>query len=343
VTTAEGLEAAFGAPVIEAYGMTEASHQMASNPLPPAIRKHGSVGVATGIEIATLDADGSPVAPGVLGEVGIRGETVFEGYEANPDGNARAFVNGWFLTGDQGLLDADGYLHLRGRLKELINRAGEKVAPAEVEEVLLAHPGVGQAVVFAIPDRRLGEDVAAAVVPADGAAPTERELQKFAADRLADHKVPRAIRIVEAIPKGPTGKVQRIGMAERLGLDDVSPDLARETSGGTVAPIAPSVPPRTATERDVAAIWAEVLGLDAVGVHDDFFAMGGDSMLAAIITTRIGERLGHRDLPLATFLWAPTVEQYAKGIETGSWDGTSSSTTPVPVGSADHDAARTPG
>ncbi len=339
VPTAEGLEAVFGAPVVEAYGMTEATHQMASNPLPPGVRKHGSVGRATGIEIATLDAAGAPVPPGMLGEVGIRGATVIDAYEANPEANARAFVDGWFLTGDQGVLDADGYLHLHGRLKELINRAGEKIAPVEVEDVLLSHAGVRQAVVFAIPDPRLGEDVAAAVVPAEGAAPSERELQAFLATHLADHKVPRVIRLVDEIPKGATGKVQRIGMAERLGLDmtatgppDGAPTGAASPTGSAgpdAPPATPSVLPRTAREADVAAIWAEVLGLDAVGIHDDFFAMGGDSMLAAMIVTRIGERLGHRDLPLATFLWAPTVERYARGLETGSWDVPTSPLLPI--------------
>jgi oxalate---CoA ligase len=331
VSTAEGLEAAFGAPVIEAYGMTEASHQMASNPLPPGVRKPGSVGVAAGIEIAVLDADGSPVPEGSLGEVGIRGATVIDGYEANPEADARAFVNGWFLTGDQGVLDADGYLHLRGRLKELINRAGEKIAPVEVEEVLLTHPAVRQAVVFAVPDARVGEAVAAAVVATDGVAPAERELQAFVAARLADHKVPVTIRVVDEIPKGATGKVQRIGMAERLGMaaEPGASGGASVPAGDRATAAEPAVAPRTALETDLAAIWAEVLGLERIGVRDDFFALGGDSMLAAMIVTRVGERLGHRDLPLATFLWAPTVERYAHGLQTGSWDVPTSPLLPI--------------
>ena len=300
--------------------MTEASHQMASNPLPPGERKPGSVGRATGIEIAILDAAGSPLPTDAVGEVAIRGATIFDGYESNADANATAFVDGWFRTGDQGALDGDGYLHLRGRLKELINRGGEKVAPVEVEEALLAIPGVAQAVAFAMPDPRLGEEVAAAVVLREGFGLTERGIQAALADRLADFKVPRAIAIVPEIPKGATGKVQRIGMAERLGLSGRTE---------TVPLVSGSTPPRTASERDLAAIWADVLGVVDIGVTDDFFDLGGDSMLAAMIVTRIGDRMGHRDLPLATFLWAPTVERYARGLETGSWGSAASPLLPI--------------
>ena len=148
----DGLEATFGCPVIEAYGMTEASHQMATNPLPPLEHRRGSVGRAAGIEIAILDEDGRHRPVDVAGEVAIRGATVFAGYERNPEANEAAFSDGWFRTGDEGSLDGDGYLHLRGRLKELINRGGEKVAPLEVEEILLAHPDVQRAVAFAVPD-----------------------------------------------------------------------------------------------------------------------------------------------------------------------------------------------
>jgi thioesterase domain-containing protein len=327
--TLAGLEAAFGAPVIEAYGMTEAAHQMASNPLPPASRKPGSVGRATGIEIAILGAGGAPLTAGETGEVGIRGATVFDGYEANLDANARSFVDGWFLTGDQGTLDDDGYLFLSGRLKEQINRGGEKVSPVEIEEVLAAIPGVAQCVVFAIPDPRLGEEVAAAVVPGPGAVLNEHELQARLAGRLSDFKVPRLIRIVPEIPKGATGKVQRIGMAGRLGLDGIPEPSA--AAAGAAAGSGIATGPRTPLEHDLAAIWAEVLGLDAVGVTDDFFSLGGDSMLAAIIITRIGERLDRHDLPLVTFLWAPTIERYVHGMTTGEWDLPTSPLLPVRV------------
>ena len=213
------LEEVFGAPVIEAYGMTEASHQMAANPLPPAERKPGSVGIGTGLEITVLDEAGSELPQGETGEVSIAGPSVTSGYEANPEANASAFSGRWFRTGDQGYLDRDGYLYLTGRLKEVINRGGEKVSPREVDEVLLAHPAVEQAVAFAIAHDKLGEDVAAAVILAEGSSASEAELRRYAAEHLADFKVPRKIMLVDEIPKGPTGKLQRIGLAAQLGLE----------------------------------------------------------------------------------------------------------------------------
>ncbi len=208
----------FAAPVIEAYGMTEATHQMCANPLPPAVAKPRSVGVATGIEVAVLDHDNRVLAPGERGEVSIKGPTVIDGYENNPEANAATFTDGWFRTGDEGYLDDDGYLFLTGRLKEQINRGGEKVSPLEVDEALLRHESVAQAVTFAVPHPKLGEEVAAAVVAVDGADVDERELRRFLSRSLAAFKVPRRILVLDELPKGPTGKLQRIGLAERLGL-----------------------------------------------------------------------------------------------------------------------------
>ncbi|MGL6209516.1 MAG: acyl--CoA ligase [Paracoccaceae bacterium] len=211
----------FKAPVIEAYGMTEATHQMASNPLPPAKQKPGSVGVAAGPLLRIAHEVENTLIDGT-GEVVISGPNVTPGYESNPDANAKNFfiANGhrWFRTGDQGALDAEGYLHLTGRLKEIINRGGEKISPLEVDGVLLDHPAIGQVVVFAMPHPKLGEEVAAAVVLREGHAATEREIRDFAATRMADFKVPRRVLILDEIPKGATGKVQRIGLAEKLGL-----------------------------------------------------------------------------------------------------------------------------
>lgn len=212
----EALEATFGVPVIEAYGMTEASHQMASNPLPPKSRFAGCVGIASGPDVAIMDAEGSLLPPGGLGEVVIRGRNVTAGYEANPDANAKAFTNGWFRTGDQGVMDENGYLRLTGRLKELINRGGEKISPLEVDTVLMDHPAVAQVVTFAVPHDKLGEDIAAAVVLREGAACDERELRSFVSARVADFKVPRKIVFLAEIPKGATGKLQRIGLHEKL-------------------------------------------------------------------------------------------------------------------------------
>jgi acyl-CoA synthetase (AMP-forming)/AMP-acid ligase II len=211
------LEAVFHAPVLEAYGMTEASHQMACNPLPPRDQKPGSVGVSTGTEIATMDEVGL-LPRGEIGEIVIRGENVFQGYENNPIANREAFTDGWFRTGDEGYIDRDDYLFLTGRIKEIINRGGEKISPREVDEVLLGHAGIAQAVTFSIKHSTLGEDVAAAVVLREGNEVTETELREFIAGRLAPYKVPRKIEFLDEIPKGPTGKVQRIGLADKLGL-----------------------------------------------------------------------------------------------------------------------------
>jgi len=212
------MEQVFGVPVIEAYGMTEAAHQMASNPLPPRSRFAGSVGLAAGPEIAIMDEDGKILAADDIGEVVIRGRNVTAGYENNPDANAKSFTDSWFRTGDQGFLDADGYLRLTGRLKELINRGGEKVSPLEVDTVLMDHPAVAQIVTFAMPHAKLGEEVAAAVVLQEGISVTEQELRDFANARLAGFKVPRKIVFLAEIPKGATGKLQRIGLAQKLGL-----------------------------------------------------------------------------------------------------------------------------
>jgi acyl-CoA synthetase (AMP-forming)/AMP-acid ligase II len=212
------LETTFGCAVIEAYGMTEAAHQMASNPLPPAARKPGSVGLAAGPEVSIMNEAGNLTTPGNIGEVVIRGPNVTRGYDNNTKANAAAFTNGWFRTGDQGVIDADGYLSLTGRLKELINRGGEKISPREVDEILLDHDAVEQAVTFALPHDMLGEEVAAAVVLRDNREVGERELRNFCAARLADFKVPRRIVFLKEIPKGATGKLLRIGLAEKLGL-----------------------------------------------------------------------------------------------------------------------------
>jgi acyl-CoA synthetase (AMP-forming)/AMP-acid ligase II len=212
------LEDVFGAPVIEAYGMTEAAHQMASNPLPPRVRKPGAVGVAAGPEIAIMDDDDAILPQGEVGEVVIRGPNVTPGYDNNPAANAKAFADGWFRTGDQGRLDEEGYLFLTGRLKEQINRGGEKISPLEVDVVLLDHPAVAQACTFGIPHEKLGEEVGVAVVLRPGLTATEAEIREFASARLAAFKVPRRVLVMDDIPKGATGKIQRIGLAAKLGL-----------------------------------------------------------------------------------------------------------------------------
>jgi acyl-CoA synthetase (AMP-forming)/AMP-acid ligase II len=201
------LEAAFGAPVLEAYGMTEAAHQMASNPLPPAARLPGSVGPGTDVQISIMDDKGNHLPKGERGEVVIKGPNVVRGYENNPEANATSFVDGWFRTGDQGVLDENGYLTLTGRLKEMINRGGEKISPREIDEVLLGHPGVAEAVAFGVPHTAWGEEVAAAVT-VNGEV-TEGELLAYCKERLAEFKRPKQIHITTAIPRTATGKIQR--------------------------------------------------------------------------------------------------------------------------------------
>jgi acyl-CoA synthetase (AMP-forming)/AMP-acid ligase II len=207
------LESAFGAPVLEAYGMTEAAHQMASNPLPPGQRLPGSVGPGTDVRISIRDDQGRELLPGERGEVCIQGPNVITGYENNPEANATAFFEGkWFRTGDQGTLDAEGYLTLVGRLKELINRGGEKISPREIDEVLLTHPAVAEAVCFGVPHQTWGEEVAAAVVLREPIA--ETELHAFCKERLAEFKRPKQIHITETIPRTATGKIQRRVVAQ---------------------------------------------------------------------------------------------------------------------------------
>ncbi len=208
------MEEVFGVPVLEAYGMTEAAHQMASNPLPPRVRKPGSVGLPTGLEISIMDSIGNHLSEGDRGEIVIKGPNVFEGYENNPEANALSFTDGWFRTGDEGFKDADGYIHISGRIKELINRAGEKIAPRHVDEVLAEHPAVAEAVAFGMPHATLGEEVAAAVVLREGY--SEQDLLKFCRERLAHFECPKKIFIVEKIPRTATGKIQRRLVAQAL-------------------------------------------------------------------------------------------------------------------------------
>jgi acyl-CoA synthetase (AMP-forming)/AMP-acid ligase II/acetyltransferase-like isoleucine patch superfamily enzyme/acyl carrier protein len=299
------LEIVFGTQVIEAYGMTEASHQMTSNPLAPLPRKPGSVGVASGPDVAVVDDTGNFLSAGQTGEVVIRGRNVMGGYQNNPKANETAYVHGWFRTGDQGRFDEDGYLFLTGRLKEIINRGGEKISPREIDEVLLQHPSVGQAVAFAVPHPTLGEDVAAAVVLNANTTATEAEIREFAAATLAGFKVPQQIVIVDQIPKGPTGKVQRIGLAEKL-ADKLSAKRQENFVEAT-----------TSTETQLIEIWKELLKLDRIGVRDNFYSVGGDSLATAVLMSAIEERFG-RSVAVDDFLGSPTIETLARLLQDGN-------------------------
>jgi len=300
------LEQTFNVPVIESYGMTEAAHQMASNPLPPAARKPGTVGLAAGPEIAIMDPENRLLPTGATGEVVIRGPNVIAAYENNPEANAAAFTNGWFRTGDEGVLDADGYLTITGRLKEMINRGGEKVSPREVDDVLMAHPNVASAATFPVPHPTLGEEIAAAVVVERGVTLTEQALAGFLSSRLADFKIPRRFVFVDEVPKSPTGKIQRHQLATALGLNDVV-DSERAANHADDRPPTP-------LEGKLQALWRETLRLDHVGLHQNFFLLGGDSLQAVELLTLVEKELGP-SLPQAVLITCGTIAEMSAHIE----------------------------
>jgi acyl-CoA synthetase (AMP-forming)/AMP-acid ligase II len=296
------LEQTFATCVIEFCGITEtAASPVACNPLPPRLRKVGSIGLPVELDVAVMDEGGAFLPSGQTGQVVVRGASLMSGYDADSIATKAAFAGDWFKTGDLGFFDDDGYLFLAGRIKEIINRGGQKIAPSQVDEVLLEHPAVAEAVTFAVPHPTLGEDVAAAVVLRPAAKVTPKDIRQFAMGRLATFKVPRQVQIVAEIPKGPTGKVQRVGLAEKLGL-------AGAASRTFAAP-------RTPLENVLAGIWADVLRLDQVGIHDDFFALGGDSLLAAHVLTSIHDAM-HLDVGVVSLFDAPTVAEMAEYLET---------------------------
>lgn len=300
------LEQTFNAPVVEAYGMTEASHQMTSNPLPPQPRYPGTVGRAAGPEVAIMhESDNRLLSMGERGEIVIRGTNVTLGYASNKEANEKAFTNGWFRTGDQGFFNEDGYLSITGRLKEIINRGGEKIPPREIDEVLLEHPGVNQAVAFGIPNPILGEEVGAAVVLCDLTV-TAQELRRFVATHLASFKVPYQLVIVDAIPKGPTGKLQRIGLAEKLGLK-ASESLSNVSLSDSSVEF---VAPQTHIQRQLADVWSEVLNLPKVSVTQRFLDSGGDSMTAVQLINHIQQTFALR-LSVTDLFDAPTIREQA--------------------------------
>ena len=299
----EGLEALFGVPVIDTYGMTEAASQIAANPLER--RKPGSVGQPAGPEIAIMDSEGRRLPAGKRGEIALRGPTITRGYDNDPAATASAFRDGWFRTGDLGYLDADGYLFIVGRIKEIINRGGQKVAPAEVEQALLSHPDVVDAAAFPIFHRRLGEDVAAAVVLRPDAKVTAHGLRDFARERLARYKVPGLIRIVPAIPKGPAGKIKRAELVAALAM--TLPKARMERGGKSVAP-------RSELEWQLADTWTELLELSGIGIDEDVFALGADSITVTQMLSRLRARFGV-DLSLRDIFDAPTVAALAARLE----------------------------
>ncbi len=302
---ADRLQETFDAPVIQVYGSSE-SGWLACDPVSIERRKPGSVGLPRPNEVAVFGEDGKFAPAGIVGEIGARGEAVFEAYENGGPSNASVFADGWYRTGDAGYFDEDGYLFLTGRLNEVINRGGQKVAPTEIDEALQSHPSIRAAAAFPIPHATLGEEIAATVVATEGESADEQDLLRYLRERLAPYKLPRRIVFVDDIPKGPTGKVQRHKLAETLGLSTTASDSAHQD----VAQDRPATP----LEETLRALWAKALGRKDVGLHDDFFMLGGDSLQAVNLFLDIERHLGRR-LPRAILFDSATVAEMAARIE----------------------------
>jgi acyl-CoA synthetase (AMP-forming)/AMP-acid ligase II/acyl carrier protein len=302
-----GLEALFDVPVIDTYGMTEAATQIAANPLQR--RKVGSVGQPAGPEIAILDSEGRRLPPGKRGEIALRGPTITRGYDNDAVATASAFRDGWFRTGDLGYLDAEGYLFIVGRIKEIIHKGGQKVAPAEVEAALLSHPAVIEAAVFPVPHGRLGSDVAAAVVLRQDAKVGAERLRDFTRERLAGFKVPGLIRIVPEIPKSVGGKIKRSELAAEFSKTQPT---ARSRSSKMALP-------RSELERQLAGIWAEILDIDQISIDQDVFALGVDSLAMTQMILRVEEQFGV-DFSFKDIFDAPTVAALALRVESSKKD-----------------------
>lgn len=292
----EEVEALFGVPVIQTFGMTEAGPLIASTGLSPADRLPGSVGRSCGPEIRVVPGETRSAQGQAIGEVAIRGDNVFGGYENDDEANRRAFREGWFFTGDTGYLDDAGNLFLAGRIKQLINRGGEKVNPQEVDDALLCHPAVAEAATVAVKHRTLGEDVAAAV--SLKAAATADDLRAFLTGRLAPFKIPAQILVLDRLPRNPVGKLDRIAVSGMI-------EAARSERG--------HVAPRNALEELLAGIWARELGIPSVGIHDDFAVLGGDSLSSVRIMLALESAIGVR-VPEHVFANASTIARIAAAL-----------------------------
>ncbi|MGE0652769.1 MAG: AMP-binding protein [Alphaproteobacteria bacterium] len=302
---AEDVSKLLRAPVIAAYSSTELGG-ITSTPFPPTPQKLDTVGRPHGREVAIMAPNGEFLPPGATGEVAVRSTETFTGYENDAAETARCFVGAWFRTGDEGFLDENGYLTLTGRIKDIINRGGEKITPSEVDNALMGHPDVATAVTFPVPHLTLGQEVAVAIVPRKGAEMTDETLTHFLRGRLAPFKVPRRFVFVDDIPKGASGKIQRRILADAFGL------ITDSVAGGGER-IADDRPP-TALEAKLQCIWAEALGLERVGLYEDFFMLGGDSLQAVDLFLRIEKDVGRR-LPRSVLFEAGTVAKMAHRIE----------------------------
>jgi acyl-CoA synthetase (AMP-forming)/AMP-acid ligase II/acyl carrier protein len=295
-----GLERAFGVPAIQAYGMTETS-TIAQNPLPPGQRRAGSVGLPAGCQVAILGDDGTLLAPQQAGEIVVRGPTVFHGYENNDEANRESLHHGWFRTGDVGHVDADGYLFVAGRMKEIINRGGSKVLPLEVDAVLMTLAGVVDAACFGVPHPTLGEDVAAAVVLRPDATVSSQQLRDAALERMPAYKVPSRIVLVSTIPRDMQGKVRRRELPAAMAQ-------AMRTAYS---------PPQGRLQELVADCFSLVLGIERIGAHDNFFELGGDSLRGTQVVVRLNAALG-LEVGAVELFRRPTVAELAAALEVAS-------------------------
>jgi thioesterase domain-containing protein len=295
------LERVLHVPVLEGYGMTEAG-MVASNT--PQKRRAGSVGQSAGVEVAVMGDSETFLPTGCEGEIAVRGPAVIRGYRDNAEADESAFRGAWFLTGDVGYVDEEGFLFVTGRIKDIINRGGEKVRPGEVDEVLSTHPMVSETAAFGVPHPTLGEDVAAAAVLIPGASVTEAELRRFVADRLADFKIPRRIIFMDSIPRGPTGKALRTKLAEQFLQGEAA---LRANQGDTLTPI----------EKKLEIIWKRILRIDEIGIRDDFFAAGGDSLGLTLLMAEIEFEFEVDGTLLegSEFFTSPTIETLAGVIQ----------------------------
>jgi acyl-CoA synthetase (AMP-forming)/AMP-acid ligase II/aryl carrier-like protein len=292
--TIKKLEKIFEAPVLESYGMTEAALQITSNQLPPGKRKPGSAGLADGPKLKIVNEKGKILPSGEIGEIIVKGENIMSGYQNNPQANKESFLNGWFKTGDLGYLDKDNYLFIKGRIKEMINKGGQKISPREIDEALLSHPSVKQAAAFSMPHKSLGEEVAAAVVLFNSSKINEDGLKKYLRKYLSEFKIPKKIIFLKNIPKGPTGKIKRTEL-----YNDLKSSFAIKY-----------IKPLEKIESIIAKTWQEVLGLKKIGLDDNFFEIGGNSLQMAELISKLKEK--NIDLKIEDLLDRPTIRGLVK-------------------------------
>jgi acyl-CoA synthetase (AMP-forming)/AMP-acid ligase II/acyl carrier protein len=302
------IERTFGAPLVMGFGMTEAT-PITHQPLPPQSRKRGSVGLPVTNEVAVMSEAGAICATGEMGEVVVRGQLVFDGYFDDAQATAAAFVDDWFRTGDLGRLDEDGYLYLVGRIKDLINRGGEKISPVEIDAALEAIPGVGEAATFAIPHRSLGEEVAAAVVRDANVALGASDIIDQVRQRMGSKRVPRKIYFVDQLPRTESGKLRRSELSKLLGLDQ--PNVNLTGASRAEKPCVMGSP----LQAGLARLWASVLRVRRVGPDDDFFILGGDSLSGARLLVGVKSVFGVNLSLQLLFQDAATVSGMARAIE----------------------------